>query len=59
MFIPKAIETLKNKDIENTRYYMTNRNTRISYGIQYLMLALFLSITVFQIHENMTAALPH
>jgi len=59
MFIPKIIETLKNKDIEKTSYYMTDRNTRISYGIQYLTLVLFLSITVFLIHEQMTTALPH
>jgi Zn-dependent protease len=59
MFIPKVIETLKNKDFEKSSYYMTDRNTRISYAIQYLALALFLSITVFQIHEKMTGALPH
>lgn len=59
LFIPKVIETLKNKDIDKTAYYMANRSTRISYAIQYLSLALMLSVTVFMIHEQMTAFLPH
>ncbi len=53
LFIPKVIEALKNKDFEKSAYYMANRATRINYAVQYLMLALFLSITVFMIHEKM------
>lgn len=54
LLIPKVIEALKNKDFEKSAYYMANRATRINYAVQYLMLALFLSITVFMIHEKMT-----
>lgn len=59
MFIPKVLEALKNKDLEKSAYYMVNRATRISYAVQYLMLVVFLSITVFAIHEKLTAGLPH
>jgi len=54
MFIPKVIEALKNKDLESSAYYRANRATRVSYAVQYLMLTLFLCMTVFTIHEKLT-----
>lgn len=57
LFIPKVLEALKNQDFESSAYYQANRATRISYAVQYLMLALCLSVTVFVIHEKMTAGI--
>lgn len=58
LFIPKVLEALKRKDFEQSDYYMTAGATRVKYGVQYLMLALFLSIMVFFIHEKMTGGVP-
>lgn len=57
LFIPKVLEALKNQDFESSAYYQANRATRISYAVHYLMLALCLSVTVFVIHEKMTAGI--
>ena len=59
LFIPKVIETLKNKDIDKAAYYVADRSTRISYAFQYLSLVLILSVTVFVIHEQMSGSPAH
>lgn len=59
LFIPKVIQALRHKDFESSAYYRATRATRASYAVQYLMLVLFLSITVFTIHERMAPGLSH
>lgn len=57
MFIPKVLEALKMKGLESSAYYMASRSARIIYGVQYLMLVLFLSTVVFVIHEKISVSL--
>lgn len=59
LFIPKVFAALKNKDLESSAYYAVSPATRTSYAVQYLMLAILLSITVFVIHERLSSSLPH
>ena len=48
MFVPKVFEALKNKNLEQSAYYMANGATRKSYAVQYLMLVLFLATSSFR-----------
>lgn len=59
LFIPQALAALKNKNLGASTYYNTGRATRISYAVQYLTLTVFLSMTTFMIHEQMTGVVPH
>lgn len=57
LFVPKVIEALRNQDLDKAAYYTASGATRVSYAVQYLALVLFLSITVFVIHEKMSGGL--
>ncbi|HMV20004.1 MAG: site-2 protease family protein [Betaproteobacteria bacterium] len=52
--VPKILDALKNRDFEQSPYYIADGATRLRFAAQYLLLAGFLAITVFSVHEQMT-----
>ncbi len=53
---PGVIRMLRGVHAEGEPYFAAPLNVRIGYGVQYLLLVLFLALISFQIHEQLGAA---
>jgi Zn-dependent protease len=53
---PQVIAVLRGQEHKHPDYYRTDSRTRISYGLQYLALAGFLSLMAFELHEMLSPA---
>ncbi|MCX7181007.1 MAG: site-2 protease family protein, partial [Proteobacteria bacterium] len=54
--IPHMWAILRNKNVLESRYYQTPPNVRLQYAIQYLLLACFLAVMAFDVHEGLRKA---
>ena len=50
---PQLIAVFRNKTDPDAAYYQTPNSVRINYGLQYLVLAGFLAVSAFELHELM------
>lgn len=51
--IPQVWAVFKNRTVQNAAYYQAPLVVRLQYGMQYLLLASFLAIMAFDIHERL------
>lgn len=51
--IPQVWAVFKNRTVQSAAYYQAPLVVRLQYGMQYLLLASFLSIMAFDIHERL------
>lgn len=51
--IPQIMRLRKGDDSLPPRYYETDINTRISYGVQYLILVIALAVSALELHEQL------
>lgn len=54
--IPHMWAILRNRNVLESRYYQTPPNVRFQYAIQYLLLACFLAVMAFDVHEGLRKA---
>ena len=54
---PQVFSVIKGNAQENSRYYATPKSIRMQYAIYYLVLAIFLAILSFDIHEMLPASI--